>query len=541
MINLDCDVLVIGAGAAGSALCWRLSHYSSLKVICVEQGDFTKTNNYPTNYIDWELRKEVDFSTNPKARYMLGEFIVDDSNSPIKTSYYSGVGGSTVLFSGHFPRLHPSDFKVKTLDGIADDWPISYELLEPYYELNDKNIGVAGLSGDPAYPEISGLLPPIPLGTMGEVVANAMNRLGWHWWPSYSAINTIDSEFGSKCINLGPCNSGCAQGAKSSSDQRYWPKSLQKGVRLITNTRVMKLVTNQSDLVEGAICRNRNGETMTISSKIYVVAGNGVWTPHLLLNSACDRFPQGLANRSGLLGRNLMIHPLAYVEGVYPDDIESSTGPQGCCILSQEFYETDLSRGYFRGFTMQVLRSPGPLETMKRNLTRKKASFGSSFHDDFIRTFNRTIGISMISEDLPEFQNSVSLSPTNDSFGSRIPSVHYSVGENTKKILSHSVTVGSQILSKIGAADIIKFAPVSNSGWHLLGTARMGLSANDSVTNAQGQTHDVPNLFIADGSLFVTSGSVNPASTIQALAIYIADQIIAKFSKLSESRLTSPL
>jgi choline dehydrogenase-like flavoprotein len=535
MEDFDCDVLVIGSGAAGSALSWRLSHNSNLKIICVEQGDFPNPNDYPTNYIDWEVKKESFFSTDPKARHNLGEFVVDDSNSPIKMSYYSGVGGSTVLYSGHFPRLHPSDFRVKSLDGIADDWPISYKDLEPYYQLNDKNIGVAGLVGDPAYPEISELLPPIPLGTMGEIVATAFNNLGWHWWPSYSAINTVDSKFGSKCINLGPCNSGCTQGAKSSSDQRYWPKNLQKGVRLITNTRVMKLEMNHKDFVVGAICKNREGETSTIRSKIFVVAGNGIWTPHLLLNSACERFPQGLANRSGLLGRNLMIHPLAYVEGRYSSDIESSTGPQGCCILSQEFYETDLLRGYFRGFTMQVLRSPGPLESMKRSLSRRQASFGSSFHDDFIRTFNRTIGISMISEDLPEFNNSVSLSSNLDSFGSKVPSVRYSIGENTKKILTHSTKIGTKLLSESGATDILRFAPVSHAGWHLLGTARMGMNSGDSVTNAYGQTHDIPNLFIADGSLFVTSGSVNPASTIQALSIYIADQIIYKFAKISES------
>jgi len=242
-----------------------------------------------------------------------------------------------------------------------------------------------------------------------------------------------------------------------------------------------------------------------------------------------------LANRSGLLGRNLMIHPLAYVEGRYSRDIESSTGPQGCCILSQEFYETDVLRSYFRGFTMQVLRSPGPLESMKRSLSRRQASFGSSFHDDFIRTFNRTIGISMISEDLPEFNNSVSLSSNLDSFGSKVPSVRYSIGENTKKILTHSTKIGTKLLLESGATDILRFAPVSHAGWHLLGTARMGMNSGDSVTNAYGQTHDIPNLFIADGSLFVTSGSVNPASTIQALSIYIADQIIYKFAKISES------
>ena len=186
---------------------------------------------------------------------------------------------------------------------------------------------------------------------------------------------------------------------------------------------------------------------------------------------------------------------------------------------------------------MQLLRSPGPLETMKRTLIRRKSHFGHTFHDDFRRVYNKTISLSMISEDLPEFSNTVSLSSSLDSFGTYIPSINYKIGENTKKILSHSSRVGEKILKKIGVTDLIKFAPVTHAGWHLLGTARMGNDPKDSITNASGQTHDIPNLFIADGSLFVTSGSVNPASTIQALAIFVADQIIAKFKEIHNAQI----
>ncbi|MHB1122181.1 MAG: hypothetical protein ACYC0T_05590 [Ramlibacter sp.] len=150
-----------------------------------------------------------------------------DEHSPISILNFNGVGGGTILYAAHFPRLHPSDFRVRSLDGVADDWPIDYSTLEPWYAVNDHHMGVAGLAGDPAYPPHQPPLPPVPLGRLGETMARGFNRLGWHWWPSEIAIATREHEGRAPCINLGTCKIGCAQGARGTVDVTYWPLALR--------------------------------------------------------------------------------------------------------------------------------------------------------------------------------------------------------------------------------------------------------------------------------------------------------------------------
>src|SRR5258706_9673507 len=151
---------------------------------------------------------------------------------------FNAVGGGRIFLAGHFPRLHPSDFRARMLDGVAEDWPIDYELLAPYYALNERMTGVSGLAGDPAYPPKQPPLPPLPLGLLGETLARGFNKLGWHWWPSDSAIISQDYEGRGACINAGTCLTGCAQGAKSSTDITYWPLAQRAGVKIKTRCRV---------------------------------------------------------------------------------------------------------------------------------------------------------------------------------------------------------------------------------------------------------------------------------------------------------------
>ena len=184
------DIIIIGSGASGAAAAWSLSRDNSLRIICFEQGSIPDSSDYPTKSMDWELARSGSFSFDPNIRKNSADYPIDDSKSPISIANFNGFGGSTILYSAHFPRFHLSDFRVKTLDNIADDWPLSYSELDPFFNENEKIMGVAGLVGDTAYPEYNSLLPPIPLGDMGKVMAKAFNKKNWHWWPSYSAINT---------------------------------------------------------------------------------------------------------------------------------------------------------------------------------------------------------------------------------------------------------------------------------------------------------------------------------------------------------------
>ena len=208
------DVLIIGAGASGAVMAWSLAE-TKMKILCLEQGDWVKPTEFPTNGRDWEARRYGDFDISPNRRGRDTDYPVNDDNSPMKVANFNGVGGGTVIYTAHWPRMHPSDFRVKSLDGVADDWPVDYWTLERFYDENDRMMGVAGLAGDPGVPPRNPPMPPLPLGKTGTRYAQAMNRLGWHWWPSDSTVASTDYEGRGRCINLGHCTPGCAQGAKA--------------------------------------------------------------------------------------------------------------------------------------------------------------------------------------------------------------------------------------------------------------------------------------------------------------------------------------
>ena len=519
------DVIVIGSGAAGAAVSFGLAK-AGLSVVCLEQGDLMNPQNYPTTMPDWEKYKFSSFNPDPNIRMTRADYPINNTNSPITIANFNAVGGSTILFSGHYPRLHPSDLITQTLDGVAEDWPITYDELEKYYDLNQENVAVAGLEGDPAYPPIKNLLPPVPIGKMGEVLAEGFNRKGWHWWPAYSAIATKKFRSQNKCVNLGACNLGCPQGAKSSADITYWPLALSLGVKLMTNCRVSKILSENPRKVSG-VSYFIDSQEKIIEGKVVVVACNGVGTPRLLLNSKSQHAPDGLANSSGLVGKNLMLHPLGYVEGEFEENLQSNLGPQGCSISSQEFYESDPSRGFIRGYTMQVLRGPSPIEFALERIRRKTLQWGVTHTKEFLQKFNKTAHISIICEDLPDRNNFVDLDPTLKDFdGIPAPRIHYQLSYNSKKMLGHGIKKAQELMFAAGAIKTLSFAPVKLAGWHLMGTAKMGSNPKLSVVNKRGQSHDVSNLFVADSSIFVTSGAVNPTATIQALALLVSDGII---------------
>src|SRR6266481_517303 len=185
------DVLIIGSGASGAAVAWSLAD-TRMRILCLEQGDWVKPTDYPSNGRDWEARLFGDFSVSPNRRARPTDYPINDASSPIKVVNFNGVGG---------------------------DWPVDYATLEPFFAENDRMMGVSGLAGDPAYPPKQPPMPPLPLGKSGTRFGKAMNQLGWHWWPSDSTIATTDYEGRARCINLGHCTPGCAQGgAKASTD-----------------------------------------------------------------------------------------------------------------------------------------------------------------------------------------------------------------------------------------------------------------------------------------------------------------------------------
>ncbi|MFT5691217.1 MAG: choline dehydrogenase-like flavoprotein [Oceanicoccus sp.] len=525
------DVLIIGAGASGGTIAWSLAD-TKMRIVCLEQGEWMKPSDYPSAGRDWEARSSGDFNISPNRRQNASDYPINEDDSPIKVANFNGVGGGTVLYAGHYPRFHPSDFRVKTLDGVADDWPIDYATLEPFYRENDRMTGVSGLAGDPAYPPKEPMMPPLPLGLSGQVLARGFNKLDWHWWPSDSAIATEPYNGRDKCINLGACISGCAQGAKASTDITYWPHALRQGVELRTHCRVREITVDEHGMASGAIYYDAKGIEQTQKAHVVIMACNGIGTPRILLNSKSIAFPDGLANSSGLIGKNLMFHPYASITGVFDQTMDGYKGPHDS-MLSQEFYETDADRGFLRGYTFETTRGMGPVNTALSGIFRDKLSWGTNHHREFRQMFTRTTGMVAICEDLPEEHNCVTLDPTlKDSNGIPSPKLHYTLSQNSKKMLDHATARATEVLRAAGAIDVYSDSPLIYGGWHLMGTARMGKNPKTSVVNEWGRSHDVKNLFIVDGSVFVTSAGVNPTCTIQALALYIGDQIKKRLTNL---------
>lgn len=522
----EIDFLVVGAGASGAAVSWRLA-LGGARVVCLEQGGWVAPESAPSLTSAWEQARQRSHNPNPNVRMNSWDYPIDASDTPIQPSLYNAVGGSTIHWGAHFPRMKPSDFRVKSLDGIARDWPISYFDLAEYFEINDQMMGVSGLAGDPAYPpRAEREFPPLPIGAGAQRIAQAYERLGYHWWPVDAAITNGQKGARKGCNNCGPCDLGCPRGSRASVDLAYWPEAITAGAELITEATVQK-VTSHQNKVTGVEYKDRNGDTHTLKAKNVVLAGNGIGTARLLLLSANSDSPSGLANNSDQVGRNLMHHPTALVTGIFDEYIDGFKGPFAVSIYSQEFYETDTSRGCVRGYQAQTIRSDGPLGTASGGYT-KPVSWGRNHHADFYRQFGKTASITVTTEDMPNPENRVTLSDKVDSKGSRIPKLTYRVDENAQKLLEFGIQTNTKVLKEAGATEIITVPLVGSAGFHLLGTARMGDDPNDSVVDATGRTHDFDNLWIVDGSVFVTAGALNPTSTIQAFALRSADAMLGR-------------
>jgi choline dehydrogenase-like flavoprotein len=303
-------------------------------------------------------------------------------------------------------------------------------------------------------------------------------------------------------------------------------------VELRTHARVREVTVGPDGMASGVIYYDREGKEQFQPAEVVILACNGVGTARLLLNSVSGRFPNGLGNSSGLVGKNLMFHPWATVYGYVDEEMDGHRGPP-LCLWSQEFYETDRSRGFVRGYNFQFHR--GMLVGTEAVMTTQAGlvPWGEGHHEAFRARMGHRMSVGICTEDLPEEHNRVTLDPVlKDDHGIPAPRIDYTIGENTDRMLDHAIERAKEIMAAGGARDVNVMRPLLYAGWHLLGTARMGDDPERSVVNGWGRSHDVRNLFVVDGSIFVTSGGVNPTSTIQALALYIADQMKQRLATL---------
>ena len=529
MSRARADVLIIGAGAAGGVVGRRLAE-AGMDVLCLEQGEWPDRGAYPGPKPDWELQTMKQWSADPNIRAGQADYPIDSSASDIEPLMYSGVGGSTVLYAGDWPRMTPSDFRVRSLDGVADDWPLTYEELEPYYDRIARQVGVAGFAGDPAYPAGADLpLPPLPLGGGVMDGVRAHDRLGWHWWPAPSAILSAPHEGRHACAQWGTCMQGCPEGAKWSTDVGAWPQAIARGARVVTGARATRLLLGRDGLVTGAEYVDADGCTEIAEAGVVVLAANAIGTARLLLLSAGASLPDGLANTSGLVGRRLMMHPFAVATGIFPEPLETWRGNVGSRIHSLQFYETDERRGFVRGAKWSLAPSTGGPMNAAMPARAGDAVWGAAHHERVKERFGHCLSWGIFGEDLPEDANRVTLDPALvDPAGVPAPRVTYTASENSRRLLDFHVERAGESLLEAGARSVDSLTLMRSAGWHLLGTARMGTDPATSVVDPWGKTHDIDNLYVVDGSVFVTAGGVNPTNTISALALRFADGLVER-------------
>lgn len=525
------EVLVIGGGVGGALSCLTLAQ-GGRSVVCLEQGTWTRPELRPHYRASWEWERATSWSMSPNVRGWSSDYPIDTEDE--NTMMWNAVGGGSSIWTAAFPRFRPSDFRKGTEHGYQPDWPYSYEDLEPWFDAHDVLAGVSGIAGDPAFPPRSATqCPPLRPGPLAKIAARGFDRLGWHYWPTDVAIISEDYDGRPACNCCGACQSGCPTGAMYDSGVAVWPKALAAGAELRTNARVAKIETDRNGRATGATYIDRaTGQRWFQPADTVIVAANGVGTARLLLLSADERHPNGLANSSGQVGRNLMHHGLAILDAWTHEHTDIHMGNLSSVYICEEFAETDPARGFINGFTFQFVRHNAAGYQANGGHSGNVAPWGEHHHRWFRSHFSHGFSIFIVGDDLPLPDNRVTLSTDKvDTDGLPAAKIDYHLCPNDRRQMDYAIERAKELAWACGAVEVVANDHTKERGasgipaFHLLGTCRMGTDPANSVVDEWHRAWDVPNLYIMDGSVMPTGGAVNPTSTIGAMVLRAASHL----------------
>lgn len=506
----DSVVVIIGSGAGGGTLGHELSE-KGIDVVCLEAGPRLDLGDIVN---DWgEMGAKL--SWNDKR---IGSGVL---NPGYPLWVCKTVGGTTVHWAGASLRFQEHEWKARTTYGDIPgatllDWPIDAAEMDPYYSRAEDKMGTTGTHG----------IPRLPGNNNYKVMEYGAKKLGYQTVHTGNmSINPESRDGRPGCLQLGFCMAGCAIGAKWSILYSEVPKAEATGhFELRPDSMVVRIVHDDSGKATGVEYLDADGNLQMQKARIVAVAGNSVETPRLLLNSASSMFPDGMANSSGQVGRNYMRHLTATVYAVMPGPVHFDRGTQMAGIVMDEVRHDD-SRGFAGGYLMETLPGFG-VAAIAGNVGGMSidtpGTWGRDYTREVIENYRNMAGMWLVGEDMPQADNRVTLHDTEkDQYGLPVPVVHFDEHPNDLAMRNHAYRMGSAVYEAAGGSKSYELPPFP--GTHNLGTCRMSASADEGVCGSSGATHDIPNLFISDGSQFTTGAAENPTLTIVALAIRQAE------------------
>lgn len=531
----EVDFVIVGSGAAGGVMARELSR-NGFSVVVLEQGPWLTERDFGHDDFHSAMHPEKSltnlFENQPGTQRQNAK----DNATPSGWNYYGRVvGGGTTHFTANYWRFPVAEFEQATKYGVPDgssiaDWPITYADLEPYYTKVEWDVGVSGLAGNPFEPFRSKPfpMPPLPIKSEGVLLERGAKKLGYNPWPAPMAIVSKQYRGRSACVACGICiGNACEVRAKSSTLVTMIPEAVATNrCEIRTLSYVRKVETSSTGRVTGVTYFDKDKKEITQRAKVVVLSANGAETPKLLLMSATNLFPDGLANASGQVGRNIMFNGSSGSSGLFEHDINGWKGAVVSRVIWDTF-EMPKSSGIYGGggfdfrcgFTPMAGGGTWPDEPRWGHEWKKRAR-------DY---FSKRVDVYGHLTSLPTADNRVDLDPTmKDRWGLPAPRLTFKGHPNDEKLGEHFGKIAHDLLVAAGSVKATEgWGGPDSGGPHLLGTCRMGHDPKTSVVNADHRAHEVKNLFIVDGSSFVTSGRGQPTMTIQALAFRAADRITA--------------
>jgi choline dehydrogenase-like flavoprotein len=516
--NDEVDYAIVGCGSAGGVLLQRLAR-AGFRVVALEAGPFWDTER---DWVSDESGSHQLYWEDPR---------VTGGKNPLALGANNcgrGVGGGSVHWAAFTPRLHPSDFEIYTRDGVGVDWPISYGILRPYYEQLEMEMPVAGPAYYPWGHPHGYAYGPHPMGGVGNALIKGCSALNIPVSIG-GPVAILSGSHGDRphCIYRGFCIQGCKVGAKASTLVTHVPDALESGAEIRDLSMASRIELGKNGRVTGVHYFDDNGMPHFQKAKAVIIAGYSIETPRLLLNSACAGFEKGLANSSGTVGRYLMAQAGNVILGRFDRPVRMYKSPPAHA-LTEEFYETNPKNDFARGFAIQTV-GPLPIAFGKQMVAAKKA-WGWGLRREMM-DYNQWATFGLLGEILPWPDNRVTLANETDRFGLPVAHVTFNLHDNDKKLIKSAKEKTMEVMYAAGATEVVQEARYA----HLVGAARMGYDPGSSVVDKFGRTHDIPNLFVCDGSILPTQGAANPGLTIQALAARTADYLISQGSAVFTS------